>query len=202
MGDAPLVRARVGIPGGEARVVASAVTELIVEVEVADRFLRLEWDPRGTGRELYVGPWEWSEPTGLAITPAERLTVLDALWALTPHIGYRIVLAYEPGADAWVAWRWDRGPDGHVVYVADRMELLELRRTAHIPATRTHGPKGEAIATAHLAQARWVYPVQEAIEAADLDRLRERLETTIEADFIRASVKWRLVVDDARTATR
>jgi hypothetical protein len=96
-----------------------------------------------------VGFATWTEPPDRPITPADREAILDGLWAVAPLTGgARAVVEYVHDAATYVARRWDRGEDGHLVRVhTTTVEILELQRTARVPFSPKAGtPPGRSVA--------------------------------------------------------
>jgi hypothetical protein len=169
------------------------VTEKILEVEIGGATYRTTYDPRETGTVLFVGFATWTEPPDRPITPADREAILDALWAVAPLTGgARAVVEYVHDAAAYVARRWDRGEDGHMVRVdTTTVEILELQRTAHVPFSPKPGtPPGRNVAVVHAEGAEWVYPDRRAPTPEEGDRIARELCRTQPNDFVMTSFPW------------
>lgn len=197
------VAARVPVAGGEGRVLASGATERTLEIELAGRTSRQVWDPRETGPILFARLDAWTEPGGAALTPDDRERVLDALWQLAPRTGgVRAVVEWVGAIDGCVAWRWDRGADGALVRVRpERVDVLELGRTARVGCVTTSAADGAPIARVDPATARWVYPRPEPLDDEAWARVWSHLSAARDADYILTDHGWRFVSDGA-TASR
>lgn len=185
---------RIPIPGGEARCVLDTATSWVLEVQLGDRALRETWDPRDTDVIHFAGVTTWAVPSGVALTCEEREAVLDGLWTLAPRTGLRAILTRDAAGACHVARRWDRGDDGQLVDVHDTyVDVLELGRTARVPATPIVGSPAEAMA--RIAEARWAYPAGAVMIDADRARLAAKLARSGDGDQRIASFTWRLRVE-------
>src|SRR5262245_4619224 len=167
---------RVVVEGGEVRLLGSAVTEQIFEIELDGKLYRTTFDPRDTGTLLFVGFDNWTEPPDLTISVPERQAIIRAMSMIRGCDARYIVEnvfdpIYEPSC--YVLRHSESGE--HLVNVQSKaIEYLELDRTMRLPYAEKSEPT-KMVALCRREGAMWICPDRAPVTDSDWERALSNL---------------------------
>lgn len=175
---------------GELALFSTGATSRELTVDVGGLSYSSRWDPREDGPNWVLDPL----PASLEKTIHEAL--IDAVWAGASRVGAGALLAYEGAIDAYAVRRWSH-PEGFALVRVDakRVEVADLRGTAHIPANRAPS-KPESTMRLHLADAAWVLPEARPCKEQEKVGCVERLNDPARRAFFLTDHPWRFVSEE------
>lgn len=185
------IRAAVSGPGWKAEVVHVEHTVYAVVYRQEDgHLLRIPFDPREDGTELYTDLKAWTEPAGEALPASARPAVVERL--------LQALLAFSP-KDPWRIWdqvwprfplAWVNRPETFLIEHSDTwLQYSEVGRSIVLPCTlipvQVAGEKPR-LQVHPPTSPTWTFPeTAGVISPADWKRILQHL-----GEFDRARIEW------------